>query len=150
VANGTVVPRNDFVGRPIKRLDTRLQRHFKAGHVGADGILEVFNLFNRANYGGYVTNESSLQYKQPSSSTNLSLRATKSAAWVPPDVLSHEPRRREGTKTTIFISCSSYLRVHIGVSIAHDEARECARDRTDLRAPLPRRRLRESGADTEP
>jgi len=70
--NGTVVPRNDFVGRPIKRLDTRLQRHFKAGHVGADGILEVFNLFNRANYGGYVTNESSLQYKQPSSSTNLS------------------------------------------------------------------------------
>ncbi|PYR74143.1 MAG: hypothetical protein DMF87_23725 [Acidobacteria bacterium] len=71
--NGTVVPRNDFVGLPIKRLDMRLQKHVKAGpHVGADGILEVFNAFNRANYGGYVTNESSLQFKQPSSSTNLS------------------------------------------------------------------------------
>ena len=71
--NGTIVPRNSFIGRPIERLDTRLQRHFKAGpHVGADGILEVFNVFNRANYGGYVTNESSLQFGQPSSSTNLS------------------------------------------------------------------------------
>jgi hypothetical protein len=50
----------------------RLQRHFRIGRVGADGIAEVFNVFNRANYGGYVTNESSLQYKQPSSSTNLS------------------------------------------------------------------------------
>ena len=71
--NGTLVPRNSFVGLPIKRLDMRFQKHFKtASRVGADGILEVFNAFNRANYGGYVTNESSLQFKQPSSSTNLS------------------------------------------------------------------------------
>jgi hypothetical protein len=71
--NGTLVPRNSFVGLPIKRLDMRLQKHFKTrSRVGADGILDVFNAFNRANYGGYVTNESSLQFKQPSSSTNLS------------------------------------------------------------------------------
>ena len=71
--NGTIVPRNSFVGRPIKRLDVRVQRHFRAGpHLGADGVVEVFNAFNRANYGGYVTNESSLQFGQPSSSTNLS------------------------------------------------------------------------------
>jgi hypothetical protein len=58
---------------PIHRLDMRLQRHFKlGGRVGADGIVEVFNVLNRANYGGYVTNESSLQYKQPTSNTNLS------------------------------------------------------------------------------
>jgi hypothetical protein len=51
----------------------RLQRHFKiGGHATADGIVELFNAFNRANYGGYVTNESSLQFKQPTSSTNLS------------------------------------------------------------------------------
>jgi len=69
---GTIVERNSFVGLPIRRLDMRVQRHFKARGVGADGIVELFNVFNRANYGGYVTNESSLQYKQPSSSTNLS------------------------------------------------------------------------------
>jgi hypothetical protein len=69
----TLVPRNRFVGLPIHRVDMRLQRHFRiAGRVAADGIVELFNVFNRANYGGYVTNESSLQYKQPSSSTNLS------------------------------------------------------------------------------
>ena len=51
----------------------RLQRHVKiAGGVGGDGIVELFNVFNRANYGGYVTNESSLQFRQPTSSTNLS------------------------------------------------------------------------------
>jgi hypothetical protein len=71
--DGTIVARNDFVGAPIHRVDARLQRHFKLGNrIAVDGILEVFNLLNRANYGGYVTNESSLQYKQPTSSTNLS------------------------------------------------------------------------------
>ena len=71
--DGTIVPRNDFVGAPIHRVDMRLQRHFKLGtHTAVDGIVELFNALNRANYGGYVTNESSLQYKQPTSSTNLS------------------------------------------------------------------------------
>jgi hypothetical protein len=51
----------------------RLQRHFKVNaRLGADGIVEVFNAFNRANYGSYVTNEASPQYRQPISSANLS------------------------------------------------------------------------------
>ena len=71
--DGTIVDRNSFVGLPIHRVDMRLQRHFKVtSRVGGDGLLEVFNVFNRANYGGYVGNESSLQFGQPSSSTNLS------------------------------------------------------------------------------
>ena len=71
--DGSIVTRNGFVGQPIHRVDMRLERHFKVGgHTTADGILELFNVFNRANYGGYVTNESSLQFKQPTSSTNLS------------------------------------------------------------------------------
>ncbi|PYQ86783.1 MAG: hypothetical protein DMG02_24130 [Acidobacteria bacterium] len=72
-SDGTIVARNGLVGFPIHRLDMRLQRRFKiAGGVAGDGIVELFNVLNRANYGGYVTNESSLQYKQPTSSTNLS------------------------------------------------------------------------------
>jgi hypothetical protein len=51
----------------------RLQRHFKlAARAGVDGIVEVFNAFNRANYGGYVTNEANQQYGLPVSSSNLS------------------------------------------------------------------------------
>ena len=71
--DGTIVPRNNFVGLPIHRVDMRFQRHFKlVGRTGADGIVELFNAFNRANYGSYVTQEASSQYRQPVSSTNLS------------------------------------------------------------------------------
>ncbi len=71
--DGTIVPRNAFVGLPVKRVDMRISRHFRIGdRMGADGTLELFNALNRANYGGYVTNESSPQYKQPASNTNLS------------------------------------------------------------------------------
>ena len=71
--NGTIVPRDNFVGLPIHRVDARLQRHFRLSpRVGADGIVEVFNAFNRANYGGYVTNEASPQFTQPIASSNLS------------------------------------------------------------------------------
>ena len=71
--NGTIVPRNSFTGLPIHRVDMRLQRHFKmTAHAGADGIVEVFNAFNRANYGSYVTNEASSQYRNPVTNPNLS------------------------------------------------------------------------------
>ena len=32
----------------------------------SEGLLEVFNLFNHANYGSYVTQESNRHYGQPS------------------------------------------------------------------------------------
>jgi hypothetical protein len=71
--DGTIVARNSFVGLPIKRVDMRLSRHFRlAGRMAADGTLELFNALNRVNYGGYTTNESSVLFKNPTSSTNLS------------------------------------------------------------------------------
>ena len=35
------------------------------------GIFEVFNLFNHANYGSYMTNESNANYGQPASNSNV-------------------------------------------------------------------------------
>ena len=36
----------------------RVQRRFRLGsHATADGIVELFNVFNHANYGSYVTDE---------------------------------------------------------------------------------------------
>ena len=70
--NGTIIPRAGFVGDPIHRVDIRLQQRVPlGGRVRADGILEVFNLFNRANYGSYVTNESSRQYGDPQRNANI-------------------------------------------------------------------------------
>ncbi len=69
--DGTIVPRNNFVGEPIHRVDLKVLRRFVFGRVSLDGSLEVFNLFNRANYGMYVTQESNANYGQPAQNTNL-------------------------------------------------------------------------------
>jgi hypothetical protein len=71
-ADGTVLARNSLVRDPIHRVDMRLQQRFPlGGNTSVDGIFEVFNLFNRANYGSYVVDASSPRYGQPNSSTNL-------------------------------------------------------------------------------
>jgi len=70
--DGTVVPRNNFVGKPLHRVDMRLQRRFVIfGGTRIDGIVEMFNVFNHANYGAYVTNEASAAYGQPAQSLNV-------------------------------------------------------------------------------
>ena len=70
--DGTIVPRNDFVGKPLHRVDLRLQRQFKFGpKVRAAGLVELFNVFNHANYGGYSTQQSLANYGQPTSVTNV-------------------------------------------------------------------------------
>ncbi len=70
-ADGTIVPRNDFVGDPVHRVDMRLQQRVKFGRWAADGILEVFNLFDRANYGSYTTDEANRQFGVPLVNQNL-------------------------------------------------------------------------------
>ena len=70
--DGTIVPRNDFVGKAIHRVDLRVQRRFPlGGRVGVDGILELFNAFNHANYGSYTTQEVSRSYGTPSQNANV-------------------------------------------------------------------------------
>ena len=70
--NGTIIPRNSFVGDPIHRVDLRLQQRVPlGGRVSGSGILEVFNLFDRANYGSYVLDESSRAFLRPDQNSNL-------------------------------------------------------------------------------
>jgi hypothetical protein len=49
-----------------------LQRIPLAGRANLAGSLEVFNLFNRKNYGAYDLVETSATFLQPQQSTNLS------------------------------------------------------------------------------
>jgi hypothetical protein len=56
--DGTLIPRNNFKQDPLERWDGRIQRHFKLGRVGADLLLEGFNLFNHPTY-IYNTNQAS-------------------------------------------------------------------------------------------
>jgi len=50
----------------------RLQKRVSlGGRTTLDGQLEVFNVFNHANYGNYVSIESNSQYGQPVYSGNV-------------------------------------------------------------------------------
>jgi len=71
--DGTIIPRESFVFAPIHRVDMRLQERVPLhGHATAGGYVELFNVFNRANYGAYETRVTNPQYGQPQPSTNLS------------------------------------------------------------------------------
>ena len=51
----------------------RLQKHVRlGGRAAVDGMLELFNVFNHANYGSYTTQESSASYGLPSFNNNVS------------------------------------------------------------------------------
>ena len=74
--DGTIVPRNNFVGLPLHRMDVRVQRRFTfGGRRSADAMLETYNLFNHANYGSYTTAESNASYGKPTQNTALAYQA---------------------------------------------------------------------------
>jgi PKD repeat protein len=73
-ANGTLIERNSFDRGSLSRLDMRVQRRFTLGHVALDGIVEVFNVFNRANYGSWIENESNARYGLPTDNNNIAFK----------------------------------------------------------------------------
>jgi hypothetical protein len=69
--DGTIAPRSALVGKPIHRMDVRVQKRVRlGGRRTIDGLVEVFNLFNHANYGSYTTQESNANYGKPSFNSN--------------------------------------------------------------------------------
>jgi hypothetical protein len=59
----------------------RIQRRFRVGgRATAYAMVEMFNLFNHANYGSYVTVESSPVYRRP---TQTTAAGGQNVAYVP-------------------------------------------------------------------
>jgi hypothetical protein len=74
-ADGTLVPRNSFNRSDLHRIDTRIQKRFKLNNrVTIDGIAEVFNLFNHANYNAFVTNEAARNFGAPQYDANIAFQ----------------------------------------------------------------------------
>jgi hypothetical protein len=70
--NGTIIERNSFDLPSMHRVDMRIQKRFPlGGRARIDGLIEVFNVFNRANYETFVLNESNRLYGQPEAHTNI-------------------------------------------------------------------------------
>jgi len=66
------VARNNLVGRPIHRVDLRLQKAFPVvSKVKVDSMIEVYNLFNHENLGSYTTNMANARFGQPSANSAL-------------------------------------------------------------------------------
>ena len=71
-SNGTLIERNSFDNPAIHRVDMRVQRRFALGpRVKVDGIFEMYNVFNRANFESFTINESNAQFGKPLASTTL-------------------------------------------------------------------------------
>lgn len=73
-ANGTIIDRNTVDLQSIHRVDMRFQKRFALGpRVKIDGLFEVFNLLNRANYDPalYTLNERNARFGQPNQSTQV-------------------------------------------------------------------------------
>ena len=63
--DGTIVPRNAILAPPQNRTDLRLQQRIKLhGRAAIDGIAEVFNVFNRPNWGIGTVESTASQYLQ--------------------------------------------------------------------------------------
>ena len=64
--DGSIIERNSFVGTALHRVDMRLQQRIRlGGRRSLDGIFEVFNLFDYANYGSFTTDVDSPLYGTP-------------------------------------------------------------------------------------
>ena len=74
--DGTIIPRQSFVGEPIHRVEMRVQQRVRIGdRASLSGFAEVFNLFNHDNFGAYNLTETSPTFGQPIASPNLSYAA---------------------------------------------------------------------------
>lgn len=70
--NGSILPRNSLVGKPIHKVDLRLQQRIPlGGRAAIDGMFEVFNLFNHEHYGSYVANVSNANFGRPAFSPSI-------------------------------------------------------------------------------
>ncbi len=70
IETGMVWPRNALLGLPLYKVDMRASKTIRfAGNSNVTLLAEVFNLFNRANYGSYNTQLDSATFGQPTASS---------------------------------------------------------------------------------
>lgn len=66
IGTGQVVPRNALRGLPLHKVDLRIQKEFRLrGEARLQLMGEVFNLFNHANYGTFVSQVNNAAFGQP-------------------------------------------------------------------------------------
>ena len=101
--DGTIVPRNSLIAPAQNRTDLRLQQRIPLhGRTSIDAIAEVFNIFNRPNYGiGTQENNVAVPAERHGPDAH-------DAVWVPVHVLSSK-FRVQSAKVGSKQLCTFYL-----------------------------------------
>jgi hypothetical protein len=55
ITSGTVIPRNALEGLSLSKVDLKVTKSIPVSRLRVDLVAEVFNVFNRANYGSFNT-----------------------------------------------------------------------------------------------
>jgi hypothetical protein len=71
-ADGSIIPQRNFDKKNLHRVDLRVTKRVGfGGRFSVEPMLEVFNLFNRANFTDWVLNEQNTRFGQPESPTQI-------------------------------------------------------------------------------
>jgi hypothetical protein len=71
-ADGSIIPLNNFNKKDLHRVDLRLTKRLSFGErYSVEPMLEVFNLFNRANFTDWVLDESSPLFGRPDAADGI-------------------------------------------------------------------------------
>ncbi|MFN8060263.1 MAG: carboxypeptidase regulatory-like domain-containing protein [Vicinamibacterales bacterium] len=72
--SGDRVPRNALKGDAIHKVDARITKTIKVGGIQLQGVAEVFNIFNHANFGAYNAVVSSATFGAPQQNNSNAYR----------------------------------------------------------------------------
>jgi hypothetical protein len=68
----TIIPRNNFNKKDLHRLDLRAMKRFSFnGRYSVEPMIELFNLFNRANFTTWVLNERNARFLEPDAADGI-------------------------------------------------------------------------------
>ena len=69
IATGSVWPRNGLRGLALHKVDMRVSKSIKAGGVNVTLLGELFNVFNRKNFGSFTTQLDSVNFGKPTANS---------------------------------------------------------------------------------
>jgi hypothetical protein len=71
-ADRTIIPRNNFNKKDLHRVDLRAMKRFSFNdRYSIEPMIELFNLFNRANFTNWVLNERNARFGQPDAADGI-------------------------------------------------------------------------------
>ena len=69
--DGSVIPRRNFNKKDLHRVDMRFSKRIQLGNTSIEPMVDIFNLFNRANFTDWVIDEQNGRFGQPDAADGI-------------------------------------------------------------------------------